>query len=636
MKFRLLPVHALISAITAALITSAFGLPAGAITVRPAGLDHLAVSVPADVKAGEEFRIRLEAYDAHNNLITNFSETGRDIQASVSGSAEARPQIIRASSFASGAAEFTVYNKKAEKIVVSLTEAGATVPIFTKEIIISPNRLDHFTVSAPPSIQAGKRFDVKVWAKDAFENTVKDEAMSGDVKVSSSGKTELRAEGALAFKDGMALISVSADKTGTAALEVRDVVKGVAGRSGEVAITPGPLEKFAVSAPAEVEAGKAFEISVTALDSFGNSAYDYGTYGAGVNLYSSGRGSISPAFVKASEFKEGSARVSVAYEKAEDMTITAVENNRPQKGISASVRVAPGNLEKLVIVTPEDAVAGQKFAIRLEAYDRFDNLIKDYNLRGSDVALTASGRGSLTPSVVAASEFAGGIATVEVSYDRAEALTIASSVLTRTETAKKEKRAEPKKEEKKKPEKEAKAQKKEEPVKAVAKKEEAPKAKPEEAKAEKPEKEAKAEKIEKAEKPAEKPVAPVAKAEKPAGKPAERPARTAKVFEVTDVNIIEARNKALLVLSVPGISSDFEWKEGLESTGGKDWVRLRLKPVSSKVKKALSFKSEFIGGVKLREGASGEVDLLFELLPAKVKYDVKRAEDALIISISPF
>ena len=51
------------------------------------------------VRAGEGVIVKLQAYDMHDNLITNFAETGKEFKVSVSGSAQAQPSILKAASF---------------------------------------------------------------------------------------------------------------------------------------------------------------------------------------------------------------------------------------------------------------------------------------------------------------------------------------------------------------------------------------------------------------------------------------------------------------------------------------------------------------------------------------------------------
>ncbi|MDP2166924.1 MAG: hypothetical protein Q8J64_01180 [Thermodesulfovibrionales bacterium] len=628
MKSGLYPRY-LSAVLIAAFAVSALLLPeaGSAIMVKPGKLDHFVVQIPEDIRAGEEFAVRLQVYDAHDNLITDFDRTGSDIRVSVTGSAEAAPQMIKKSLFTSGAAGVTVIDKKAEAVVFSLYEAGGTVPIYTTEITVAPNKLDRFAVNAPEKVQAGSNFEARLVAKDAYGNTVKNNGLGSDIKIYSVGRSEIKNPRTPAFKDGASTVTLMAEKTGVAVFEVRDIAKGATGRSADITVVPAPLDHFTVRAPAGVEAGSPFEVQITATDAYNNVAYDYSSYGGGVNVTSSGSSSVSPPFIKASEFKDGHAVLNLVYEKAEDIVLKAAENNKTAEGRSSGISVTPAGIERFVVTTPGDTVAGQKFRLKIEAYDRFDNLIRDFNLRGSDVILRASGKGNLAPETVPASEFVDGAASLEASYDMAENLVISASVVGKTEAAQTGKKTEMKTEVKEKPKPETKeeAAPKKAPA-AVTKPEPKPETKPE------IKKEPAAKEPEVTAKPA-----PLKTAKKEPVKAVKEEAAPAKVFAVSEINIIEAQNKALLVINIIGMSNELEYKEGLESSGGKDWVRLRLKPAENRLKKSPVFKSMFIGEVKVKQGPSqGELDILFDLLPSKVKYDIKRAEDSLVIGITPF
>ena len=80
-------------------------------------------------------------------------------------------------------------------------------------------------------------------------------------------------------------------------------------------------------------------------------------------------------------------------------------------------------------MTPDQAVSGQRFRIRVEAYDRYNNIVRNYNLSGNEVLLSTSGTSYITPSVILPTEFIDGVAVVEVMYDRAESFTISAKML---------------------------------------------------------------------------------------------------------------------------------------------------------------------------------------------------------------
>lgn len=699
-----------------------------AMLIKPANLDHLTIQAPDSVRAGETITIEVQTFDAFNNPINNYAETGKDIRIKITGSSEPSSISLPASSFKAGSAVFSIVDKKAEEIVITLTETGASSPIAKKDIRILPNKAERFVIDSPKTVIAGKPFDVKITALDTYGNVARDENLSfaKDVRLSAVGKTDFKVTSQTEFIDGVASAVLVSEKTGKVYVEVRDASRSIKSQSEEITIIPASLKQFVIAAPQNAEAGTPFEVTVTAIDIFDNLAVNYDSYGGGVGIQSTGTAPVTPSYIKPSEFKDGKAVVKLVYEKSEDIAIRAIENNRTEEGKSQTLRVSPAELDLLIISTPDEGVAGQSFRIRIEAKDRFSNTIKDYNLTGADVSLRPSGRGALTPSVVSASQFVEGVATVDIAYDRAEPLTINATLASVGKTVPRSierTRPEPAKRAPVKAPVREKAVKKPEPAIAIEKQviEEQP------APEEKPKKEKKAKKekkpvVKKAEKPkpepktepkkadakpapatlaaplapaasvvkepkpapvapapAEKPTAEVAikKAPVKETKPAQAetkktakkekkesaPAETKKVqkngekkepivlakkeeptvrtdgkkvFSVIDINVIEAQNKALFVITVPELSGILEIKEGLETSGGKDWIKIRVKPAVNKIKKPLIFKSNYIGDVKVADAPDGDgIDILFELLPSKVRYEIKRAEDTIIISITP-
>lgn len=495
----------------------------GDITVSPGKFDHFTMQLPEKAIAGEEVIVKIEAFDMYDNLITNFAETGKDFKVAITGSAHAQPAILRAVSFTRGTAGITIMNKKTETITLSLYETGVSSPIVTKDIKISPNRLDHFIVQCPPSAVAGGSFDVKIIAKDAFDNLID----------------------------------------------------------------------------------------------------NYAALGSGVNISSTGQARVFPSFIGQSEFRGGQAVVKLRYEKAEGINIIATENNKNQTGRSDIVKIHPSAPDKFVTITPANAVAGQKFRIKIEAYDKFDNLVKDYNLTGNDVNLNVTGTGVLSPKAVPAAEFIDGISSVDVIYDKAESFTITALMsVRRSEKA------------------EEKEQIKEETAAPKAVKEtlfeEKSKAEAKEVVAEKVVPKA-ADKTEKVEKPAVQ-----TKQEKTQGAKAEKKVAVKekktkeKLAEIKKVSIIEAKNKAMVIINMKALSGEFEYKERRESLHEKEWIVLKLKPAVNKTKAMWKFDSAFVGEVRIEENKAepGSLSVWIEAKAKDFIVDVNRVKDSLVVSIS--
>lgn len=606
----------------------------GNIIIKPGKFDHFVIQMPEKIRAGEGFMVRLQAYDAHDNLITDFGEAGKDFKVSVSGSAQAQPSTLKSSSFTAGAAGITVTDKRAESVTLSISEFGGTVPVITKELAISPNKLDHFLVQSPASVTAGNNFDVKVIARDAFDNPVADTEIEGkNIKITLSGTASFKIINTPAvFKNGAGIATLMGEKAGEAAVEVHDVATGSKGVGPGIKIMPAMLSHFKVYAPKEAVAGEQFEITIGAFDAFDNPVDNYASYGSGVNISSTGQAKLAPPFIGQSEFRNGQAVVKLRYEKAEEISIVATEHNKNQQGKSVSIKINPSAPDNFIVATPDAAVAGQRFKIKIEAYDKFNNIVKNYNLAGKDVYLNVTGSGALSPKVVSASEFIDGIATVDAVYDKAESFAISALMATGRE------------------EKIIVKERKEEisapAVKKAVEKPPVPKA-VEKPKAEKHEEKPALKTMEKPDKPAKQALA--AKEEKAVAKKAEKKESVAedkepvkekktqeKFNEMKKVSLIEAKNKAMVIISMKSSVGETDYKYEIISSGGKNWVRLVLKHAVNKTKKSWKFKSAFVKEVLIENNATapGGLVIKVETLSKQGVFDVNKLKDSLVISIT--
>lgn len=411
---------------------------AGTVVIKPGQFDHFTLQMPDKAVAGENFVVKVSVYDANKNLITNFSETGKEFRVEVSGSATAQPSVMAASFFSGGLASIIVNDKKAEKITLSIKEAGGSVPVITREIMVVPNRLDHFVLQSPVSVTAGTTFDVKVVAKDMFANTVQDFDIGKNIKLTTTGTSAVKMHGgeAFDFKNGLASAVLVSEKVGDVVIELQDTASGSRGKTQNIQVNPSSLAYFKLQAPKTAVAGETFELLLSAYDMHDNVVTNYASTGSGIRLSTTGSSKIEPSTINPSEFKNGQALVKVAYEKAEEIQILARELNREQSGRTSDILVTNAAADHFIVVTPDSAVSGQKFRIKVEAYDRFNNIVRNFNLIGFDVMLSTSGNGSLIPSKVAPPDFTNGIAVAEVMYDRAESFQISARMTSDRATGK--------------------------------------------------------------------------------------------------------------------------------------------------------------------------------------------------------
>lgn len=599
---------------------------AGTVLVRPGRFDHFVLQVPERIIAGESTIIKVIVYDAHDNIITNFVESGREFRIGVTGSALVQPSRLGPSNFPGGAANITFMNKRAENVVLSIYEEGGTVPLISRDITVLPNKLDHFVIQAPSTEAAGRNFDVRIIAEDAFGNPVSDTEMVGKtVRVTSRGDASLRVAGTFVpdFKKGTTTVSLVSEKSGDAFIEVHETTTGSKGISKAISIAPAALSYFRVLAPKDVTAGEPFEIVVSAYDVFGNPITNYASTGNGIVLQSTGTSKIEPSFYQAANFNGHVANLKVVYEKAEEINVIVKEYSKGQEGRSGPVRVNSANIDHFVVVTPESAVAGQPFKLKIEAYDRFKNIVKNYNLIGSEVLLSTSGKGNIIPSLISPAEFKDGVAFVEVVYDRAESFSISATPL------RKERIEKIKTDGLKVPVEEHQASEiKKEPVRDV--KDETPSVK--EIKKE-PVRE-----IARETRPDETIVKPKVEKKKKTKKTEPEPSKEITVSKLTSINnvaIIESKDKAMLVISTSHLN-DVSIKEDIISKNDGQWIELRINPSSINTNRNFKFKSRFIENVILEEDKAVQNGTIIrlQLLPQKVLFDVAKVKNSIVVTVS--
>jgi hypothetical protein len=401
----------------------------GEIMVQPGKFDHFNIKLPQKITAGEKVAVEITAVDSFNNIITAFSDSRREFVISVSGSANATPSSLPSSSFAKGIAAVSLRDTAAESFTLTILESGSTIPLQIRDIQVVPGKLSALVVRGPRAVPAGDKFDVKILAVDSFNNAVSEQIFGKNINLLFKGGADPKVAGASIpdFKNGVGTVTLASEKAGQFTIEVRDLVTGSTGSSEWIEITNGSLASFKLLAPKEIIAGEPFEISIAAVDAYGNIVKNYSSVGSGVTITSSGKTRPFPSTISAYEFANGQAKGTFRYDSTEgthDMTLTVTEINRKNSGTSDLVKVVPQVPTKYEVINPELAVAGQKFRIKITAYNQIGSPMKNYNLVGPDVMLNTTGSGKLTPSRIPASEFVNGSALVDVQYNKSEAFSI--------------------------------------------------------------------------------------------------------------------------------------------------------------------------------------------------------------------
>lgn len=559
----------------------------GEIIVRPGTFDHFNISLPEQIVAGEDAALKLQAVDSLNNNLANFAETRKTFQVTITGSATVKPLTLDSTAFVNGTMAVIINDKTAETVTMSITESGSLIPVFSKELSVLPNKLSSLVVKGPRTAVAGERFELQLIARDNFGNTVSEPVYSKNLNILGKGTSEPKLNMTMPpeFRNGSGSVSIVAEKAGSITVEVKDMLTGSYGVSDKIDIASGPLHSFKILNPKEVIAGETFDFSIIAVDSFDNPIVNYSATGKGIEISSSGKMKPFPSNIPAYGFTNGQARVSLRYDAAETVTLGVTEIGNRQAGFSDSIVFIPPAIERLEVMTPGSVVAGQKFKVKITAYNQLSHVIRNYNLVGHDALLTTTGTGTLMPDRIPPSEFINGVAIVDLQYNKSEAFEISASV--------------------------DKLSALQDIVESAAMS--VIKQKGRSGKKEKKQPEKKSEKkIEEKQSAAEK--------------------TTGNRAEIENISLSEADNKTTVTIHIANFEKLLKYTAESEKKGGKKWIVVKIRPAASKIEGPnIKLDSTLVGKVDITESKGSALVKLELLKPAR--YHITKGKDSLNISI---
>ncbi len=331
------------------------------VIISPAALDHFVLEGPQKTIAGEEFTLVITAQDAFGNVIIDYSLSGKGIEITTDGVGKISPNKVLPAQFKDGWAEILLTYDKAQDIILTCREIEGRALGKSERIAVFPAGLDHFVLTAPKEAIAGESFDLWISAQDTYRNTIPDYTTSGKgVTISASGEEKISPSkvAATQFINGVARVSLSYNRAETITLSCKEEMGEAKGESSLLTIKPASLDHFLLSTAPTATAGKKFQATITACDSFGNIVTDYGQKGKGVLLLTRGKGHLSPSSIPASQFQDGVAKIELAYDKAEPITIEVNEATPVSK-------VLPPEEIKPRVVLPKVTilVAGKKIPV---------------------------------------------------------------------------------------------------------------------------------------------------------------------------------------------------------------------------------------------------------------------------------
>jgi N-acetylneuraminic acid mutarotase len=274
--------------------------------------------------AGDALSLTVTAEDSTGAAVPSYTGTVRlsSSDGQATAGAGSMPSTYRFVTSDSGVHTFTVVLGTAGAQTITATDqATSSLKATTSPITVNAGPFSKFVVSVPSSdtVIAGTPFLVTTQAADAFGNPVT--SYSGPITVTiAASPPDPQANGPATSTLGSSGFGFFLKTLKTAGAYTLTTTAGsFSGTSSSVAVTPADANHFAVVAPAATTTGNPIDVTVTALDPFGNIATGYSGQ---VHMTSSDPHGVLPADATLSG-GVGTFRVSLT--SAGSQTITATD-----------------------------------------------------------------------------------------------------------------------------------------------------------------------------------------------------------------------------------------------------------------------------------------------------------------------
>jgi hypothetical protein len=308
------------------------------ITVNPAAASKFLVSAPASVNTGAAFSPTVTVVDAYGNVVTGYTGT---VSFSSSDGQAVLPANYTFTAADQGVHTFSATLKTAGTQSLTATDTTTTSLKGTASAIAVsaaavPSKL---LVIAPTSATAGTASSVTVTAVDSSGKTVT--GYTGTVSFSSSdGQAVLPSSYTFTAADqGVHTFSVTLKTAGTRSITATDTTTtSITGTDTAITVSPAAASKLLVSAPASVQQGTSFSVTVTVQDPYGNTVTGYtGT----IALSSSDSHAVLPSSYSYKSSDQGVHTFSVTLKTAGTQSITAKDTkNSSLTGSASHISVA--------------------------------------------------------------------------------------------------------------------------------------------------------------------------------------------------------------------------------------------------------------------------------------------------------
>jgi hypothetical protein len=396
----------------------------GAFTVKAAATKKFTVPTPSEQEAGVAFNVTVTATDEYGNLATSYAGSKTlawsGPASAPGGQAPEYPASATAVTFTEGVGTASSLKLFDAQSTTLKAKEGTTVEGASGSFTVKAAVANSFSVPTPAEKEAGATISETVTALDAWHNTAKSYAgaktlaWSGPANAPSGQAPSYPAT--VTFTSGAGTASIKLyDAQSTTFKASEGTIEGV---SGSFVVKAAATKKFTVPTPSEQEAGVAFNVTLTATDSYGNLTTSY----TGIKTLtwtgpSNSPGATAPEYPTSATsvtFIEGVGTASlIKLYDAQNTTLKAKEGTTVE-GVSGSFAVKTSAPERFAWahaeVTAGSLEAGtcpfackttsignsKKFKAHASVTDKYGNIVS--NLGASDKAKVekSSGEGTLT------------------------------------------------------------------------------------------------------------------------------------------------------------------------------------------------------------------------------------------------
>ena len=356
------------------------------VTVLPGPIVGLGISWPDNVVAGVPFNITVYARDLFGNVNPSYTGTVHFASSDLLAGLPADTTLTN------GTGTFAVTLKTGGGQTITVSDSANGYSSTTDGILVHGGDPVSLSIDAPSTAAAGAPFNVTVTAKDQFGNV--SDLYGGTIHFTSSDPNAgLPADAAL--ENGTVTLAAYLATVGPQTITATDTGDALLTATANTTVTTGEATSLTVSAPADAVAGSAFNVTVTAKDSFGNTATGY----SGTVHFTSTDGAANlPADAT---LTNGVGTFSTTLNTGGDQTITATDTvNSDLAATSGTITVSGGIATHFSVTAPGTATTGAPFNVTVTALDANNNTAITYtgaiHFTSTDGAASLSADATLT------------------------------------------------------------------------------------------------------------------------------------------------------------------------------------------------------------------------------------------------